>query len=380
MPLPDATKLISVDDHLVEHGRVWLDRLPAKDREDAPHLVDDGHLEYWVYEDRAEIAFTGLAFAAGTEGGSSPEHFRRESIHSRQMIPGCMDPVARTRDMDDDGVWAQLCFPHFPRFAGTRFLEGRDKDLALRCVQAYNDFVIDEWCGAVPDRFIPLAVLPLWDPSLAAVEVGRIAERGARSISFPENPVPLGLPSIHTGHWDPVFAAIQDAGLPISMHFGTSGRMPITSADAPLPTYIALMGLNSMMSASDLIFSGVFLRFPGLRVALSEGGIGWIPYLKERFDYTWERQRYWSNIDKQARPSELFERHIYGCFIDDVAGIEQRHKIGVDKIMIETDYPHSDTSWPNSRKRAAEVLADVPDDEAHQIAEVNARTLYDFWA
>jgi predicted TIM-barrel fold metal-dependent hydrolase len=180
-----------------------------------------------------------------------------------------------------------------------------------------------------------------------------------------------------------VFAAAQDAGLPLSMHFGSSGRMPFTSPDAPGargngPVQIALMGTNSMSCATEWIFSQVFHKFPNLKVALSEGGIGWIPYMKERLDYTFYRQRHWGGINADVLPSELFDQHIFGCFIDDVAGIKNRYDIGIHNMMLESDYPHSDSTWPHTWKRAAEVLADVPDEEAHRIAELNARELYHF--
>jgi predicted TIM-barrel fold metal-dependent hydrolase len=128
----------------------------------------------------------------------------------------------------------------------------------------------------------------------------------------------------------------------------------------------------------DLLFSDVFRKFPKLQFAISEGGIGWIPYLKERADYTWERQKFWSGLSDSLRPSEVFDQHIWGCFIDDETGIAQREAAGVDHLMIEVDFPHSDSPWPHTQKRVAEMLRDVPDDEAHKIAELNARRLYNF--
>jgi hypothetical protein len=122
----------------------------------------------------------------------------------------------------------------------------------------------------------------------------------------------------------------------------------------------------------------VFHRFDRLQVALSEGGIGWIPYLLERLDYTWERHRYYTGINQEVAPSDLFRRHFSGCFIDDEFGVSVRHAIGVDRITWECDYPHSDSNWPHARKRAAETLAGVPDDEVHQIVELNARALFHF--
>jgi predicted TIM-barrel fold metal-dependent hydrolase len=133
-----------------------------------------------------------------------------------------------------------------------------------------------------------------------------------------------------------------------------------------------------MFAAADLMFSPVFHRFPRLKVSLAEGGIGWVPYLLERADYVWDRHRWYQNVDQSVPPSELFRRHIWGCFIDDVHGLNSRHAIGVDRITWECDYPHSDSNWPNSRKRAIEVFAEIPDDEVHRMVEWNSRELFNF--
>jgi predicted TIM-barrel fold metal-dependent hydrolase len=153
---------------------------------------------------------------------------------------------------------------------------------------------------------------------------------------------------------------------------------PPHSPDAPFAVIVALMGCNSMFAMVDLIFSPVFKKFPDLKVALSEGGIGWMPYMLERLTDTWTRHRFYTGIDLEAKPRDLFDKHIYGCFIADEAGLKQRHEIGVDHIMWECDYPHSDSRWPNARKELTESLRDIPDDEAHRIVELNARELFKF--
>jgi predicted TIM-barrel fold metal-dependent hydrolase len=373
MPLRDQMKLISTDDHVIEHPKVWSDRLPTHWRDVGPRIVEEGGAQVWDYEGRRypQIGLNAVAGRAREEYGLEPTRYD-------EMLPGCYDPRARVLDMDRDGVQAQLCFPSFPKFSGTVFLQADDMELALLCVRAYNDFILEEWCAAAPDRLIPLVILPLWDVHLAAAEVERCAALGAKAVSFVENPAPLGLPSFHTDDWDPVFAAAQDADLPLCMHFGSSGQAPKTADDAPFPVSIALFGCNSMYTTADLLFSPVFHKFPRLKVALSEGGIGWVPYMLERIDYTWDRHRYYSDVDQITRPSDLFHTHVWGCFIDDVAGVKNRHDIGVDRITWECDYPHSDSNWPNSRRRVAEMLADVPDEEVHRIVELNARELLCF--
>jgi len=379
MPLQPWMKMLSTDDHLIEHPRVWSDRLPSKYRDVGPVIVEQARAggkapaEVWRYEDRIYPTI-GLNAVAGKR----PEEFGLEPTRYDEMIPGCYDPRARLADMDLDGVWGALCFPSFPRFAGTLFLEGEDRELARLCVRAWNDYILDEWCAAAPDRLIPLVILPLWDVGLCVAEIHRTAAKGAKAIAFPENPVPLGLPSFHTEHWDPVFSAAEETGMPLSMHFGTSGYAPVTAPDAPFAVMIALFGCNSMYATADLLFSPVFHRHPKLKIGLSEGGIGWVPYLLERIDTTWERHRFYQNVNQDVRPSDLFRRHIHGCFIDDSFGIEARHAIGVDNITWECDYPHSDSYWPKSRAVAAERLAGVPDEEVHKIVELNTRRLYDF--
>ena len=379
MPLRDDMQLISVDDHLVEPPHLWQSRLPARFLEAGPKIVEEeaadggAPVHVWYYEGRRypQIGLNAVA-------GKRPEEFGTEPVRYSDMLPGCYDPEARVIDMDLDGVQAAVCFPSFPKFAGTVFLKGEDKELAGLCVRAFNDFMLDEWCAAAPERLVPIVMLPLWDVDACVAELHRTAGRGARTVTFPENPVPLGLPSFHTDHWEPLFSALEEADIPLSMHFGTSGQAPVTAPEAPFAVTITLFGCNSMYAAADLLFSPVFHRHPNLKVALAEGGIGWVPYLLERADYVWDRHRFYQNVNQDVKPSDLFRRNIWGCFIDDVHGLTNRYEVGVDRITWECDYPHSDSNWPNSRKRAVEVFADVPDDEVARMVEWNARELLHF--
>jgi predicted TIM-barrel fold metal-dependent hydrolase len=372
MPLQDHHKIISVDDHLIEHPRVWLDRLPEKYRAEGPQIVEDdkGH-HVWRYEGKfyPQIALNAVA-------GKDYKDYGTDPVRYEDMIPGCYDPVARVQDMDLDGVQTVCCYPSFPGFAGRVLLQAEDTELAGLCVRAWNDFSIDEWSAAAPGRFIPLAILPVWDVEATVKEIHRVAAKGAKAVTFPENPAPLGLPSFHTSHWDPVLSALEETGMPMCLHFGSSSLVPGFVEEAPFAVAISLYATNLMWTTSDLLFSGLLQRHPKLKVVLAEGGIGWIPYIVERCEYTWNRHRWYQDIDRETPPSELFRKHFYGCFIDDIHGLANRHIIGVDRITFEVDYPHSDSNWPNTRKRAAEVFADVPDDEVEMILETNARKLF----
>ena len=388
--------LISVDDHVIEPPNVWQDRVPKRDRDAAPRIIRDSDGEAWVYEGK-RFPTTGLTAAAGKD----KEEFSPEPVTFDEMRPGCYDSRARVEDMNRDGVLASMCFPSFPRFCGQAFYDATDKSLGLRCVQAYNDWMVDAWCGEVPGRFIPLIIIPLWDPSAAAVEIERCAAKGARAITFSENPADLGLPSIHDAnrYWDPVFAAAAEAEMPICTHIGSSSKLPSTAPDSPLIVTLTLGPMNAMRTCVDWVFGGVFDRFPTLKLCLSEGGIGWIPYVLERCDYTFDRQGAWASRGNfhldlaggkieadvtdsvQTRftlPSETFREHIFGCFIDDIHGADCIDSIGIDNIMIETDYPHTDSSWPNSIELAHKRLAGRSDEDVYKILQGNARRLFRF--
>jgi predicted TIM-barrel fold metal-dependent hydrolase len=386
VPLQDYMQIVSVDDHLVEHPRVWQDRLPQKYRENGPRIVEENGEHIWVFEGQAYPTI-GLNAVAD----KPPQQWGLDPVRYEDMIPGCYDPRARVKDMDLDGVQAALCFPSFPGFAGGTFHRARDKELALLCVKAWNDFYIDEWCAVAPDRYIPLAILPTWDIDAAVAEAERVAAKGARTVSFPDSPVPLGLPSFHSDHWDPLWQVCSQARMPVSLHFGAGGYVPgfsfssLTAStntdavnDSPFAVAITLFSTNLMWTTVDLLFSGKLQKFPDLQFSLAEGGIGWVPYILERSDYVWEHHRYYQPIDFDTRPSDLFRSHFWVCFIDDVHGLQNRHTVGVDRITLEIDFPHSDSNWPNSRKRATEVLADVPDDECALIVEDNARRMLRF--
>jgi predicted TIM-barrel fold metal-dependent hydrolase len=374
--LPADAEIISVDDHVVEPPNVWVDRMPSKLLDKVPHIEDrPGHTQSWIWEGKEfPLQLMGSPQTRVFRTDGTGEDFRAR--HYDDMVPACYDVDERVKAMDIDGVEAQLLFPTFPRFGGTRFLRPEDPEISLLVVQAYNDWMIDEWCASYPDRFIPMVIVPLWDPKAAATEIRRVATKGAKSITFPENPAPLGLPSYWTTHWDPVFAAAAETGLPLSMHIGTSGGLVQPSAESSEAVGISLCGVNSMSACTDLIFSGILHRHPGVKIALSEGGSGWVAYLLERMDYTWERTRI--GVDRSERPSVLFARHFWTCFISDASAIAVRDLIGVEKLMYETDYPHNDSNWPNGRKVLEELLTSVPDDEARMIAGLNARNLYNF--
>ena len=280
-------------------------------------------------------------------------------------------------------MWGQLCFPNYARFAGHRFfLDVKDAELGLACLKAYNDFLLDEWCPTDPARLFGAAILPLQEIELAVEEFDRVVAKGAKAIAFSENPTVLGLPSVHTDHWDPLWARANEAGIPICTHIGSSSRLLTTSPDAPPPVLVTLIGLNSMMTCADWLLCGVFERFANLKLILSEGGAGWIPYILERAEKAFHDKRIQANeaIGQTAKagvipPKQLFADHVFVCLVDEQFAIRSLGDVPVDNLLFEGDYPHGDGLWPNNRTYLEKVLADVPDSQARKIAGDNLREL-----
>ena len=389
--------IISADDHVVEPPSVWVDRLPSAMRDRGPHVVQDtcelrfdaktgAHsfikggdgpiADWWVYGDALRPIPQVMACA-----GFAPEEFTLQPIPFAEMRPGCYDRDARLADMDVNRVERSLCFPTFPRFAGQMFLEASEKDVALLSVLAFNDWMIDEWCGPSGGRLIPLCIVPLWDAHLAAAEVRRVAARGCRAITFPELPSFLGLPSIHDrdGWWEPLWAACNETGVTVHMHIGSGSKMPQTSIDAPSGVGVAVTSINAFMALADWLLSGVLARHPHVKIAFSESQIGWMPYVFERCDRVFQQSSGWSEINPSVTelPSSYVPGRVYGCFFDDSVGIANREQIGVGQLLFEGDYPHQDSTWPNTSSVVSRIADAVSPDELVRIMRTNAIELLD---
>jgi predicted TIM-barrel fold metal-dependent hydrolase len=366
--LPEDAKLISVDDHLIEPPDTWTSRLPAKYRNVGPRveLRDDGR-EVWRYEQQVvpNMPRTARLLPGVTEFA--------DTANFDEMRPGCYQAKDRVMDMDIDGVWAQLAFPNFARFAGHRFLPTTDPQLSLLCIRAYNDMLLEEWCAADPDRLLALMLIPLWDVEASVAEIERLSGSGVKAVAFSENPTVLGLPSVHTSHWDPVWRAVSEQDLSVCMHIGSSSKQVTSSPDAPIGVQFSVVGVNSMVAMADWFFSGILDRFPNLRVLYSEGGAGWIPYLLEHAQKYVDTRGGIKSVGLGRTPTEYFRENMYACMVTDEFAVKSRYDIGVDNLLWEGDYPHSDGMYPHSRTNLARVLETVPDDEARKIAGENAR-------
>ena len=385
-------KIISADDHVIEPAHVWQDRMPSKHKELAPKIViapqgemtlNDGvwletpgtgdkmaawwHFENKRYQIKQMVACPGIP----------PEEVTMEGVTYDDIAPGCYDPIARLADMDINHVEASLCFPTYPRFCGQLFSEADDLELGLLCVQAYNDWMIDEWCGSSGGRLIPLCIVPLWDAELAAKEIYRLAEKGCRAVAWSELPAWLGRPGLHGDFWDPFLKACEETHTVICMHIGSGTKTMQTSPEAPTVVTANLIVCNSAASMIDWIFSGKFEQFPNLKLLYAESQIGWIPYFIERADDTW-RTHQWAQGEKRIPkpPSHYYKKHVYSCFFKDTVGIDLLDRIGEDNVLFETDYPHQDGTFPNTLAIAEELFGHLEQETIDKIARNNAIKLF----
>ncbi|MBL89674.1 MAG: amidohydrolase [Actinobacteria bacterium] len=385
-------RIISVDDHVVEPPDLWTSRLPSKYADRCPRVERDSAVfnfeggvfsyekgveegtpcDWWLYDDLV-YPFPKLSAAVGFE------NLDVEPVTFDEIRPGSWIQSERLADMDANHVDVSICFPNvLPRFCGQTFLEREDKELALLCVKAYNDWMIDEWCeGDGKGRLIPLTLIPLWDPIEAAEEVRRCSNKGSFAVAFSENPYHLGLPSIHDKNyfWDPFFTACQETETVICMHIGSSSKMPSTSPDAPFSVSSTITFANAMGSMCDYILSGIFVRFPKLKIAYAEGQVGWMPYVVERMDKIWEERGDASfGIDLPNPPSSYIPNHIWGCIFDDEIGLKNRDIIGMNQICFEVDFPHADTTFPNTLDVATKICteAELSEDEIYLLMRGNA--------
>lgn len=379
LPDPPAQEVrytvISVDDHLVEPPDLFEGRLPRHLADRAPrvHETRKGH-EVWIFDDQV-FSQVGLNAVAGRP----PDDWDLEPCRFDEMRPGCFDADARVHDQDLAGVWASLSFPsQVTGFCGTVYSAAKDPELGLAVTRAWNDWMHDEWWQRHPERTIPLGITWLADPAIGAEEVRRNAERGFRAVSLPEQPHKIGYPSVHSGWWDPILAACEQTGTVVCLHVGSSGMMDMP-ADGPLVELGAtLFGALSLHACADWLWSGVPVRFPELKIAMSEGGIGWVPLLVDRLDYVMHRsghgRRAW--MSDELLPSEVLRRSFWFCTIDDPSSLCAREVIGIDHIMVEVDYPHADSLWPGVQDHLVERLGHLPPDQVRKLTHENAAALF----
>jgi predicted TIM-barrel fold metal-dependent hydrolase len=367
--------LISVDDHVLEHPRVWMERLSsAKWGERIPHVEQSDGTECWVIDGNTlPLIGRGSVGALLSDRAASPAHW------SDVPLPAYV-PSERLKAMDADGVDVSILYPTVAGMAGETFGRIQDPELELACVQAYNDWLLEEWSSA-SDRLIPQCVVPLGPVDAAVAEIRRAVSKGHRGVVFPATPMlQRELPHINELSYDPIWAVCEELQVPVCFHSGSSSRMEFPQYSELSPALqAALSVVNRPLAAisvfSNVLYSHILVRHPGLKVVFAESSLGWGAYELELADHEFERQRLHLEPG-EVRPSELFRRQCYltGCF--DRAGIELRSYIGLDNILWETNFPQASSPWPRSWDEIETSFQNVPHEERSRLLVRNAEQLY----
>jgi predicted TIM-barrel fold metal-dependent hydrolase len=377
LPEPEPREVrytvISVDDHLVEPPDMFEGRLPAQYQDLAPKIVTNkkGH-EVWEFDGNTytQVGMNAVA-------GRRMETMKMEPSRFVDMRPGCYDIHERIKDMDINGVWASLNFPSMiSGFCGRVFTHASDPELGKAVTKAWNDWVFEEWYSPYPDRIIPLGITYLNDPEFGAAEIYRNAERGFRSVALPERPHKIDLPSIFLPYWEPIIAACAETDTVVSLHVGSSGmgEYPEGSWNVGVQLGATLFGQLSLTACAEWLWSEWPVKYPNLKVAMSEGGIGWVAMLIDRLDNIIDRSGYGAGWD--MRPADVLRRNFWWCTLDDPSTIDTRHTIGVENIMVETDFPHGDGTWPDTQDVIERYWGHIPADELRMMCCENAAKLF----
>lgn len=367
--------MVSVDDHISEPPGMFANHLSGEALDSAPTFKTTGQgTNYWEYQGM-KMPAVGLNAVVGRV----PEEYGVEPTALEQLRPGCYDVDARVDDMDVNGIAASLNFASSVGFDGSVFHKAQDKAKALVHLRAYNDWHIDDWCGSHPGRFIPCALLPTWDMDATVAEVARLAAKGCTAVSINENPTIRDLPSIHNEYWEPMWKAVVDHDIAMCLHIGGGNPAPHASMETPIEAWITTMPMSICVGAADWLHLEALERYPTMKIALSEGGIGWIPYFLERSDYSHERHKAWTHSAfKNVKPSDVFRRHFLTCFIDDAFGLQNLDFVGEDMVAYECDYPHSDSLWPKAPEYLWDTVKHLSDELIDKVTHRNAMRFFNF--
>jgi predicted TIM-barrel fold metal-dependent hydrolase len=365
--------IISVDDHLVEPAHMFEGRLPSHLQDRAPKIVVNKHgHEVWEFDGK-----TFSQVGQNAVAGRRPETVKVEPFRFDQMRPGCYDIEARVRDMNINGVWASLNFPSMiTGFCGRVYSQCSDPELGFAVTQAFNDWMYEEWWQPHPERIIPMGITWLADPELGSQEIRRNAARGFVAVTLPERPHDIGFPSIFSDYWEPILRACAETDTVVCLHVGSSGINPPPPdvGMAILPLSATLFGQQSLTACAEWLWSGWAVKIPELKIAMSEGGVGWVAMLLDRLENIIVRSRYGMGWDE--RPADVLRRNFWFCTIDDPSTIDTRHTIGVDHIMVEVDYPHGDSTWPDTQRVIKDAWGHIDAKELRMMCSENAAALF----
>ena len=360
-------RLISADSHLTEPGDLWTSRVAARFKDRVPRIERQAEGDAWVMEGVPYPVAFGFTVCAGNK----PEDLR-DWMFVEEMRAGGWDPAVRVAEQDADGVDAEVLFPNRPHQS---IVANRDPELHNVMVGAYNDW-LSEYCSFAPDRLGGVAVIPNRGIAEAVAEVERVAQMpGFAALlltCYPHGDATLAPED------DALWAAIAATGKPVCIHIFVGDAMPYQVQAKKLPGTIHFYDAPRRML--EIIFAGVLDRFPSLQFVLAEVDVGWIPYFEDQADDNYQRHARATLKDTQLSrlPSEYMHDHFAATYVCDHYGLANRHRIGLDRIMWSSDYPHITSDWPNSWKTIQASFGGIPETERHAILAGNAQRIFNF--
>ena len=360
--------VVSADSHILEPPDLWEKWMPKKYQGLAPKVVrHEVYGDVWQYPDRPPPR-QGLGMAARV--GTRYEDIKKDGgLYGDGIHPSCYEGKARLEVMDVDGVDAEALYGS----GGIIYWQYvKDPEAQLAGVEAYNRWLIEDFCAADPARLIALAYLPNLGVETAVAHLRNAKEMGFRGWVLSH--WPSGKENISRED-DPLWAAAEELDMPGGIHIQVGPRHFSLAEEARWA-----MGADTLTAMptpmTELIFTGVYDRFPGLRTQAVETGVGWIPFFLEMMDDRYWRNRTWAKATLKKLPSQYFRDNWLATFITDKIGVQMRHAVGVDNMAWSTDFPHHGNDWPYSRKVIDEHFVNVPADEKDKIICTNAAKLY----
>jgi uncharacterized protein len=367
--------VVSADDHVQEHPEVWTSRMSKqKWGNRIPHIErqPDGS-DVWVIGGqrlKAELAASGALLS-----DPNPEPTRWEEVP-----PMAYNAGERLKAMDANGVDYSVLYPTIAGPAGETFGTLDDPDLERDCVQAYNDWLIEEW-AAVSPRLVPQCIVPIWPMERTVAEIKRAVSKGHKGVVYPASPMELrDVPHINEPVYDPLWATCEDLGVPLSFHSGASPRIQLQPGASFSPAVAAafrgvVRSVSSIAVVANFLFSRVLYRFPKLKVVFAESSLGWGAYEIEYADYQSDADGLQTE-GYPLKPSELFQRQCYFTCWYDRRSLKVRRYVGTANILWAANFPLVTSTWPNSREHIELSFGEIPEDEKDQMLWGNAARLY----
>lgn len=359
---------ISADSHVVEPADLWITRMDQRFRDRAPHIETREKGDFLVVDGVYSINIDLLGPTINEkEKGTITQGTGHRLEEAR---PGGFDPTARLADQRLDHVEAEVIYPGF----GLAFFGIPDAEYQRECIRVYNGWLA-QFCAAAPRHLLGVGMLPLRGPIEWAVEEAeRCAKLGMRGLMIP---AVKRSPAYHEPVFDRFWSALEEIGLPISVHSGAEDSPLAFARDVPVFLSVCENKVFMMQrSLALLITSAVPQRFRRLRFVIVEGGIGWIAALLRFMDHWWEDHHRWMQPKLDEPPSACFKRQFWATFEDDRPGVLTRHLVGTEKLLWGSDYPHTEGTFPLSMNRISQDFVDVPEAETRLMVRDNASRLY----